>query len=130
MQQHQSVKIIDPEAKASTSAPGPEIALVDHSRSHTIEGLKRPSNADEALKAFESDEEIFEIDEATNKGLPRKIDLHLLPVSIIISLQDNADSQQLLFLVYSLQFLNKLTLSYASVMGLKKDLHMCGSQYS
>jgi ACS family allantoate permease-like MFS transporter len=42
----------------------------------------------------------------------------------------DVNQTKLLFLVYSLQFLDKLTLSYASIMGLKKDVHMSGSQYS
>lgn len=50
-----------------------------------------------------------------DKKLLRRIDLYLLP---------------LLTLSYMLQFLDKQTLNFASVMGLIKDLHLHGIQYS
>jgi MFS transporter, ACS family, allantoate permease len=70
-------------------------------------------DADEAMKAFESGE-IIEIDEATNKRLLRTIDLHLLPLMCV---------------VYGLNYLDKTTLSYASIMGLQKDIHLVGDNY-
>ena len=43
--------------------------------------LKHTDDADEAMKAFAGHEgEILVLDEATNKKLLRKIDLHLMPV--------------------------------------------------
>lgn len=45
------------------------------------EVLKHAGDADEAMKAFAGHEgEIVELDEATNKRLLRKIDMHLMPV--------------------------------------------------
>ena len=47
--------------------------------------LKRSHDADAALKAFEGYEgTVIGIDQATNKRLLRKIDMHIMPVSNII----------------------------------------------
>ncbi|KAK5117488.1 hypothetical protein LTR85_008873 [Meristemomyces frigidus] len=59
--------------------------------------------------------EAIEVDEATNKRLVRKIDLHVLPW---------------LCGLYVLQFLDKGVLSYAGVMGLQEETHMTSFQYS
>ncbi|KAL1633450.1 Allantoate permease [Neofusicoccum ribis] len=68
--------------------------------------LEHSHDADAAMKAFASYQgQVLEIDEATNARLLRKIDWHLMP---------------LLCIVYGLNFLDKTTISYASVMGLKK----------
>lgn len=87
--------------------------------------LKHSHDADAALKAFAGYEgTVIEIDEATNKRLLRKIDMHLMPI---------------LCVVYGLNYLDKTTLSYASVMGIKKPhtdnkmtsgINLSGSQYS
>ena len=77
--------------------------------------LKHAYDADEAMKAFEcADGEVLILDEATNKRLLRKIDLRLMP---------------LLCVIYGLNFLDKTTLSYASIMGLQTDLGLVGSDY-
>jgi hypothetical protein len=66
--------------------------------------LAHSHDADEALKAFAGHQgEVIHIDEATNKRLLRRIDLHLMP---------------LMCLVYGLNYLDKTTLSYASIMGI------------
>ena len=75
--------------------------------------LKHSHDADEAMKAYESGE-IIEIDEATNKRLLKIIDRNLLPLMCV---------------VYGLNYLDKTTLSYASVMGIKKDIHLVGNDY-
>ena len=75
--------------------------------------LAHSHDADEALKAFESGE-LIEIDAATNKRLLRTIDLHLMP---------------LMCLIYGLNYLDKTTLSYASIMGIKKDINLVGDDY-
>jgi MFS transporter, ACS family, allantoate permease len=75
--------------------------------------LKHSHDADEAMKAFESGE-IIEIDQATNKRLLKIIDQNLMPLMCV---------------VYGLNFLDKTTLSYASVMGIKKDIHLVGDDY-
>ncbi|KAG7290106.1 hypothetical protein NEMBOFW57_000101 [Staphylotrichum longicolle] len=48
-------------------------------------------------------------------ALRRKIDWHIVP---------------LMFLCYTLQFLDKVILNYANVMGLQKDLNMQGNDFS
>lgn len=71
-------------------------------------------DVDDAMKlALES--EPFEVDEATNKRVLRKIDLYLLPLSCML---------------YAFQFMDKTTSSYAAVMGLKTDFNMVGDMYS
>ncbi|KAK5133477.1 hypothetical protein LTR08_007719 [Meristemomyces frigidus] len=59
--------------------------------------------------------EAIEVDEATNKRLLKKIDLHVLPW---------------LCGLYVLQFLDKGVLSYAGIMGLQEETHMTIFQYS
>jgi ACS family allantoate permease-like MFS transporter len=83
--------------------------------------LAHSHDADEALKAFASHQgEVLHIDEATNKRLLRRIDLHLMP---------------LLCLVYGLNYLDKTTLSYASIMGIslprsQGGIGLKGDQYN
>lgn len=77
--------------------------------------IKHAHDADEAMKAFEGlAGEVIELDEATNKRLLSKIDWNLMPIMCVI---------------YSLQFLDKTTLSYASIMGLQTDLDLRGDNY-
>jgi hypothetical protein len=49
------------------------------------------------------------------KKLRRKIDWHILP---------------LMFLCYTMQFLDKVILNYAAVMGLQKELKLKGNEFS
>ena len=73
-------------------------------------------DGDQALK-FITDRvegEAIVIDAETNRRLLRKIDLHIMPLMCII---------------YGLNFLDKTTLSYASIMGLQTDLNLVGSDY-
>lgn len=125
----------DAEADTDNEQPGmakmPETPGMNGlSLSQETTGSDQFINVDEALNAIGLDEETFEIDEATNNRLLKKIDLHLLPVRREQALLKPLLTSQLLFLIYSLQFLDKLTLSYASIMGLKEDIHMTGSEYS
>lgn len=87
----------------------------------TVETLK---DADEALSFLENHPRAAEIAEEGNailedpkqlKKLVRKIDLTIAP---------------LLACVYFLQFLDKTTLSYTAVMGIRKDTHLKGQDYS
>jgi len=70
-------------------------------------------DADEAMSAFTSGE-IIEVDEATSKRLLRIIDWHLMPI---------------MCLCYGIQFLDKVAISYASIMGLETDLNLKGAEY-
>jgi len=82
------------------------------------------SDADEALAFLENHPRSAEIaqqgtaileDEVQRKQLVRKIDLTIAP---------------LLAIVYFLQFLDKTTLSYTSVMGMRTEVGLHGQQYS
>ncbi|KAJ5387025.1 transporter [Penicillium cosmopolitanum] len=76
---------------------------------------KHTHDADEAMKAFgELHGETIELDESTNRRLLRTIDWHLMPIMCCI---------------YGMNYLDKTTLSYASVMGIKEDLELVGDQY-
>jgi ACS family allantoate permease-like MFS transporter len=75
--------------------------------------LKHSNDADEAMKAF-ANGEIVVIDDETNKRLLRQIDWHIMPI---------------LCVVYGMNYLDKTTLSYASIMGLKTDLKLKNDNY-
>ncbi|KAL9051457.1 MAG: hypothetical protein Q9162_005988 [Coniocarpon cinnabarinum] len=109
--------------------PSPDIEKVatnDTDSSPTGDAGRRPSHVpdkvlehshdgDVALKALAGEDlGDLTLDEATNKRLLRKIDLTIMPV---------------LCLVYGLNYLDKTTLSYASVMGMKSDLKLVGDDY-
>ncbi|KAK8125551.1 uncharacterized protein PG998_001310 [Apiospora kogelbergensis] len=74
------------------------------------------NDADEAYKVLVGHEgETIVITPEEEKKLLRKIDLNLMP---------------LLCIVYGLNYLDKTTVSYASVMGLKTDINLVGQDYS
>ncbi|KAF2102184.1 membrane transporter [Rhizodiscina lignyota] len=101
---------IDPEKGASRNASVVAETILKHSH-----------DADAALKAFaEHQGQVIEIDEATNRRLLRTIDWHLMPV---------------MCLVYGLNYLDKTTLSYASIMGISEPvaqggIGLHGTQYN
>jgi hypothetical protein len=101
--EHRTPSPVDPEKRASLPTASKSAQRI----------LAHSHDADEAMKAFEAGE-VIEIDEATNKRLLRIIDWHLLP---------------LLCVVYGLNYLDKTTLSYASIMGIKKDIGLVGDDY-
>lgn len=73
-------------------------------------------SGDEAIDyALSESSEALVPDPKEERKLLFKIDCFLLP---------------LICLLYAVQFMDKLTTSYASVMGLRQDLHMTGNQYS
>ncbi|KAK5138019.1 hypothetical protein LTR08_005816 [Meristemomyces frigidus] len=103
---------LDPEVEKNLPVP-----LADAIRSGSVSEdiLKHSHDADEAMKAFASHQgQVIEIDEATNKRLLRRIDWNLIPVMCI---------------VYGLNYLDKTTISYASIMGIKKDIGLVGDDY-
>ncbi|QSZ32717.1 hypothetical protein DSL72_002296 [Monilinia vaccinii-corymbosi] len=74
-----------------------------------------PNDGDEALKAFAGHEgEVIVLTPEMEKKLLRKIDWNLMP---------------LLCIVYGLNFLDKITLSFTSVMGLKTSLGLTTHEY-
>jgi hypothetical protein len=105
---------IDVEGDATTFVDGEKPATsLPQANKKAQQVLAHSHDADEAMKAFESGE-IIELDEATNKRLLRTIDLHMLPLMCV---------------VYGLNYLDKTTLSYASIMGIKKDIGLVGDNY-
>ncbi|KAF7999337.1 hypothetical protein HF325_006013 [Metschnikowia pulcherrima] len=81
---------------------------------HTGKPVVIDGDVDEAIAYAEIDE-AFEVDPEEDKKLLRKIDFYLLP---------------LICLTYCVQFMDKQTISYGSVLGLRTDLKMVGDQYS
>lgn len=103
-----------PSGRAVSPPPSALTSTSGRKTSADVEKIIAHSNdADEALQAFSSGE-VIEIDEATNKRLLRIIDWHLMPIMCC---------------VYGINYLDKTTLSYASIMGLKTDLKLVGDQY-
>lgn len=76
---------------------------------------KLESSAPTSIEETAQIGETYIITPAINRRLLWKIDLHLLPV---------------LCLLYGLQFLDKTTISYASVMGIVADTDLVGTQYN
>ncbi|GAB7355398.1 hypothetical protein MBLNU459_g5917t1 [Dothideomycetes sp. NU459] len=103
---------LDPDVEKNLPSP-----LADAIRSGSISKgiLEHSHDADEAMKAFMSHQgTVIEIDEATNRRLLRKIDWNLMPIMCV---------------VYGLNYLDKTTISYASIMGIKKDIGLVGDDY-
>ncbi|KAM0808743.1 putative Major facilitator superfamily (MFS) profile domain-containing protein [Seiridium cardinale] len=74
------------------------------------------NDADEAYKVFAAQGgEVIVMTPEEERRLLRKIDLNLMP---------------LLCIVYGLNYLDKTTVSYASVMGIKADINLIGQDYS
>jgi len=79
-------------------------------------GKRHEIDADEAMKvALQLKEKGIELDEETDRKLTRKLYLNVFP---------------LICFLYACQFMDKVTNSYAAVMGLKTDLNMKGDMYS
>lgn len=107
----------DIEKSAEVSPPPPPPPHTDE-KVGSIQILKHAdrNDADEAFKVLEGENgETIELTPEDERRLLRKIDWHLMP---------------LLCLVYGLNYLDKTTVSYASIMGLKTDLHLAGQEYS
>lgn len=71
-------------------------------------------DVDEAMK-YADNEKVIEIDEKTNRRILLKIDMCLMPI---------------MCLLYCFQFMDKLSNSFASILGLREDLNMVGDMYS
>lgn len=73
-------------------------------------------DVDEAMKyAIHNTEEHIELTDKESRRLFYKINLFILPLICIL---------------YCFQFMDKLSNSYASILGLTEDMHMVGNQYS
>lgn len=71
-------------------------------------------DVDEAMELALRSQKIV-LDKDTDRKLLRKIDLYIMP---------------LLCFLYACQFMDKISNSYAAVMGLREDLNMVGDMYS
>lgn len=103
------------------SLDGRKASVITENVGVTVESL---NDADEALAFLENHPRAAEVAEEGNailedpvqlKRLIRKIDFTIAP---------------LLAAVYFLQFLDKTTLSYTAVMGIRTDTHLVGQDYS
>jgi ACS family allantoate permease-like MFS transporter len=80
----------------------------------SISDAKAPNDGDLALALAKQSQGIV-IDEETNRRLLRKVDFYICP---------------LMMLVYAIQYMDKISNSGASVMGLIEDLNMEGTMYN
>ena len=114
--------------KERTTKETDPFSNLDGRRASLVEGgtitVATLNDADEALAFLENHPRAAEIAEEGDailqdpvqlKKLLRKIDLTIAP---------------LLAAVYFLQFLDKTTLSYTAVMGIRTDTHLVGQDYS
>ena len=93
-----------------------ELGPGKYEQSTQASDLGNLQDADEALQVVRNsgDAEEIAIDEELKTRLLRKIDLHIMPIMCI---------------VYGLNYLDKTTLSYASIMGLQTDLNLTKHNY-
>ncbi|EJT98412.1 MFS allantoate transporter [Dacryopinax primogenitus] len=91
------------------------VDIVDQRLVEQYEHAKAHMNTDDADDALKIASELTEISPEEEAALLRKIDWHVLP---------------LLCVVYGLQYLDKTTLSYSSIMGIQTFAHLQGQQYS
>lgn len=99
------------------------ITEADLENKNTITQIKSPvtgkvvnitGDADEAMK-FIIDHDVEDVDPEKDRKLLRKIDCYLMP---------------LMCLLYCFQFMDKLSNSYASILGVREALDMKGDMYS
>lgn len=72
------------------------------------------SDPDEAFEVLHSSSSPITVSAADNKRLLRIIDWHIIPIMCIC---------------YGLNYLDKTSISYASIMGLEQDLHLTSKNY-
>ncbi|KZT57449.1 MFS allantoate transporter-like protein [Calocera cornea HHB12733] len=91
------------------------VGFVDHRLAEQYEHARAHMNTEDADEALKLAAELTEITPEEEASLVRKIDWHILP---------------LLCVVYGLQYLDKTTLSYSSIMGIQTQNHLVGQDYS
>jgi MFS transporter, ACS family, allantoate permease len=108
----------DVEKKTDDAAAPPDVERAEtHGQGEVGDVILKHADrddADEALKAFAGGE-VVTMTADEEKALLSKIDRYVMP---------------LLCIVYGLNYLDKTTLSYASIMGMKTDIHLEGQEYS
>ena len=100
---------------------GRKESLISGEGTITVETLK---DADEALTFLESHPRAAEVAEEGSAILGKPVELKRLVRKIDWTIAP------LLAAVYFLQFLDKTTLSYTAVMGIREDTHLKGQEYS
>ncbi|PQE04627.1 MFS allantoate transporter protein [Rutstroemia sp. NJR-2017a BBW] len=81
-----------------------------------ISPVKQAPEGDTALALFQGTEQLYEaIDPGEERKLVKKIDMVILPC---------------LAVCYVFYYIDKTTLSYAAIFGIKDDLHLEGTKYS
>ena len=116
-----------PQTSAEKSASGNQTPDVEQNADPTISHIETSSpqkwrlsskakDGDTALALFSSPDELHEaISPADERALQWKIDLMILPY---------------LAVCYAFFYIDKTTLSYAAIFGIKDDLNLKGTQYS
>ena len=114
-------RIKDETAQPFAALDGRQSSVVEGQQIVTVDSL---ADADEALAFLQNHPRAVEIaqegqaildDDRARRKLLWKIDLTIVP---------------LLAMVYFLQFLDKTTLNYTAIMGLREDAHLHGQDYS
>ncbi|KAI9857528.1 MAG: hypothetical protein M1824_004788 [Vezdaea acicularis] len=99
-------------------ALGAEETSAPHSKSSISERSIESANVDGAFKYLESHSTAVadaEAHHAYTKALRRKIDFRIVPI---------------MFCCYTMQFIDKVLINYAAVMGLNKDLKLKGNNFT
>ncbi|KAJ6008237.1 hypothetical protein N7540_012213 [Penicillium herquei] len=114
--QQNCIELVSSEGDMSAKADTSPIQLEKGKSINSGEILKYSEEDDEALQAIANyNGPPLILDDETNRRLLRTIDWHLMPI---------------LCCVFGLNYLDKTTLSYASIMGIEEDLNLVGDQYS
>lgn len=98
-------------------------ATVDHAETLTTTSThpkwhlsSKTADGDTALTLFANPDDLHEVISATDEArLQRKIDFMILPY---------------LAVCYAFFYIDKTTLSYAAIFGIRDDLHLVGTEYS
>ncbi|KAK2872006.1 hypothetical protein FQN49_002626, partial [Arthroderma sp. PD_2] len=108
-------KTAEEQAERISSSREEKVEDADPEKSVGIEKevVKHAEDADEAMKAFAEAGPIV-LTAEDNKRLLKIIDWNLMPLMCV---------------VYGLNYLDKTTLSYASVMGLREDIKLVDDNY-
>lgn len=104
------IEQVDKPSATHNETPSPTIA---HPKWHLS---SRNADGDTALALFNNPDELHEaISAADERALQRKIDFMILPY---------------LAVCYAFFYIDKTTLSYAAIFGIRDDLHLKGTEYS
>lgn len=98
------------------SKKAPQPTKSETSRSIQTNGAKNHIGADAALQLFNETGPLQQpLDPERSRRLVRRIDMHIMP---------------LLYMVFFLQFIDKTSISYASVTGIRESTGLVGNQFN